>query len=81
MNCNVFNALSDVSPKLGMPRREEAEGKMQSLAPPPLRSCRPLAGRLEDGPLDRRNPLLEAGWADPREARKGSKLVRELELA
>ena len=46
-----------------------------------LGSRRPLAGRLEHRPLDRRNSLLEAGWAGPQEACRGCKLIRELGLS
>ena len=56
----------------------------QSLLPAagtlPLGAGRPLNG-LEHRPLDRRDPLLEAGRASPWEAWRGSKLARELGLA
>ena len=43
-------------------------------------TSRPLAGRLEHRPLDRSNPLLEAGWARPRKARRGCKSARQRRL-
>ena len=54
----------------------------ESLAPLALACpCCALTRWLEHGPLDRRYALLEAGWAGPREVRRGCKLTRELGLA
>lgn len=54
----------------------------ESLAPLALACpCRALTRWFEHSPLDRSYALLEAGWAGPREARRGCKLTGELALA